>query len=290
MSLIRVLRTAEATITHRFYVSDALTDATGDVAVSVTRLDGTPVAGVPTTATHMDVGVYSVVKPGFANLDTHLVTFSGTFGSSVSSLVDVVEICGGYYVGVPELRVKPYLMTDPQFTFDALAVLRTLAEQECDRICQRAFVPRYTRLLLNGTGTCVLPVPDSEITNIRSASTATRAGGTFTALGSTSLAAIAPGLGYLVRDDGAVWPEGHANVIVEYEYGLLFPPEEIRMAIKRRIRSLAKVDASTVPDRALSYTTSEGNVYRLTNPSGDKTGIPDVDAAYEGNGRLGAFA
>jgi hypothetical protein len=145
-------------------------------------------------------------------------------------------------------------------------------------------VPRFARFLLDGSGTNELVVPDMQLRTCRAAKVAERAGGTFTALTAGQIAAIAADeSGVLIRDDGEVWPAGRANVIVEYEYGHDMPPEEIASAAKIRLRSRLGSTTSSVPDRALSFTAADGGVYRISTPGPQRTGIPDVDAAYLGN-------
>jgi hypothetical protein len=92
--------------------------------------------------------------------------------------------------------------------------------------------------------------------------------------------------GVLRRPFGALWPAGLNNIIVEYDHGLDYPPEEIRQAGILRLRSLIGQTTSSVPDRATSYSVGDGGTYRLSTPSKQKTGIPDVDGPYERYTRL----
>jgi hypothetical protein len=68
---------------------------------------------------------------------------------------------------------------------------------------------------------------------------------------------------------------------VEYEYGLDFPPENARTAGKLMLRAALNRNTSGIPDRAVSFSTEDGGVYRLSTPSRQRTGIPDVDAVIE---------
>jgi hypothetical protein len=281
VSLTRVLKTAAVTLVHRFYVDEVLTDASGPVTVTVKRLDGVTVI-TSGTANNDSTGVYSFVVPGYAQLDAHTVDWTGTFGGSATTVTDLLEIVGDYYFTIPEVRVTPTALP-VTYTLAQLTAKRILVEQECERICGQAFVPRFHRALLNGTGTTRILVPHIDPQVVRAVSTATRAGGTFTVVSGSSLAAIAPVHGgVLVRDDGAVFPQGYRNVLVEYEYGRSNPPEDLRLAAMKRLRSLLTTATSPIPDRTLSFTDRDGGVYRLSTPSEQKTGMPEVDGVYEG--------
>ena len=272
MSLVRVLKEAAIELVHTFYVNEAPTSASGPVTVAVKRLDGTAV--VSGSATLEETGVYSYVVPGYADLDTHTVDWTGEFGGSSTSVRDVLEIVGAHYFTIPEVRgIKPPL-NPLSYSLSELTWRRIQVEQECERITGTAFVPRFTRLQLNGNGTSKLVIPDINPRAVRAVLIGSRAGATKVALGASSLAAIAPVAGgVLVRDDGQIWPMGYANIIVEYEYGRDFPPEDLRFASMRRLRSLLTASSSAIPDRTLSFTQPDGGVYRLTVPTARQTGI-----------------
>src|SRR6266576_386189 len=179
MSLIRVLQTAQVTLTHAFYVDETPTDASGAVTVTTTRLDGTAV-GAPASATSLGSGVYTFVKPGTALLDTHLVEWAVTVGGAAIKVHDVVEVVGGFYFGLPEVRaMRPPL--DPNvYSTAELAAKRIEVEQEVDRITHTSWVPRFARAVLNGTGTDRIKTFDMDLRSVRAIKTAWLAGGTFT--------------------------------------------------------------------------------------------------------------
>lgn len=281
MSLIRVLQTSQVTLTHTFYVDETPTDAAGSVTVTVTRLDGTAV-GAPATATSLGSGVYTFVKPGYIDLDTHLVEWSGTVGGAALKVHDIVEIVGGFYFGLAEVRAMRPPLDPTVYTTAELAAKRIEVEQEVDRITHSSFVPRFARVVLSGNGTDRIRTPDMDLRAIRAIKTAWLHGGTFHIWTPTEISYVgAHQGGVLIRDIGLIWPTGTQNVIVEYEYGQDYPPEDLRSAAKKRLRSLLSSATASIPDRTLSYTTPDGASYRLTTPSKEKTGIPDVDAAYE---------
>jgi hypothetical protein len=120
------------------------------------------------------------------------------------------------------------------------------------------------------------------VRTVRAASVAERFGAALVPLTVDQLAAVAPEpSGVLIRDDGAVWPRGHQNVIVEYEHGADRPPEDVHQNAMLRLRSVMGRTASGIPDRALSYSIADGGIYRIALPNATSTGIPDIDAAYK---------
>jgi hypothetical protein len=288
VSLIRVQKTAAATLTRTFFVDETPTDCTGTVTVAVTRQDGTAV--VSGNATGIGSGKYTYLLPGGPaspasatwQLDSLVVTWTGTIGSAAVSLIDTVEVVGGFYFGLAEARASDAALSDPvKYTTAALAAARIQVEQEIDEICYRAFVPRFRRVALDGTGTDTISTPDPDLRTLRAASIAYLTGGDLQVLTGSYLTRVVPVAdGLLVRQYGLPWPFGTGNAVVEYEYGLDAPPEELRQAGMKRMRSVLTSRNSGVPDRASSYTTQEGSTYRLTLPGRRSTGIPDIDAVY----------
>jgi len=279
-----VLVTTEVTLTQVFMVDGVPTDCTGPVTVTVKRLDGTEIAGSPFTASHPGVGTYTFPFTEQAQVDMFSGDWSGNLAGAVVVLRDYIEVVGGFYFGLAEARtaLKAAIMRDPQTYTDAyLTQARTGIEQECDLISGQAWVPRYARFLLNGTGTNELVVPDMNLRTVRAASVAPSAAGPFTALTVDELAACAAEpSGIIARDDGAVWPLGHRNVIVEYEHGADMPTVEVHNGALARLRTFTNLINPSLPDRVLIYTTNEGATYRLTAAGPKSTGIDTIDAAY----------
>jgi hypothetical protein len=276
MALVRMIATTKVTLSHTFYADEVPTDAAGAVTATVKRLDGTDAGSG--TATHTTTGTYTRDITG-ASLDTFTVDWSGSVGGSNVVVRDFVELVGGFFFGTGEYRdeFKPAAT----WTATKLAQKRTEVEIECERICRRAFVPRFKRYLLDGSGDNDLVVPDMFLRTVRAASVADGPAGPFVALTSTQLAALAAlDSGIITRTDD-VWPAGRRNVIVEIEHGMDYPPEDIRSSSKLRLRSILPRPSSGIPDRTLSYTTETGSTYRISLPTAEKTGIPDVDGTYE---------
>ncbi len=248
----------------------AITDANG---ASVTS--GNAVADVE--------GRYTFALGGQPDTTLLTVAWSATIAGASVVESDLVEIVSGFFFTLREGRNSDSTLADTgKYPTADLIARRLEVEQECEEICDRAFVPRYKRLVLDGPGTPELILAGvNDIRSIRAVKVAPRSGEAFIALLPTELSrlAITPDQ-VLLRTDGNIWAEARSNVVVELEYGLDRPPEDLKRASMVRLRSRLNQPRSGVPERALSYTTSDGTTYRLTTPDAYTTGLPDVDAVY----------
>lgn len=275
MSLIRVLATTKATLTHTVIVDGVLTDAAGNVSVEVTRLDATAVAGSPFTATRASVGTYTLTLPASADPDFWLCTWVANVAAADVRVTDQVEHVGGFLYSIADLRATHEGLRDVTRHPEAVLVAgRTAVEQEAERIAGHAFVPRFARYALDGGGGQKLALPDMFVRRVRAVSIGS------TVLDVTALAAVTAKVSGVITRPGG-WPAGDANIIVEYEHGLHAPPADVsEMAMYRHV-SRKSLATSNIPDRAVSYSSAEGGgVFRLGMAGPKSTGIPEVDAAY----------
>jgi len=266
MSYVRVLRTARVVLTREFYVDGVLTPTDATPVVTVKRLDGTVVGGAGAVG-NPSPGVYTCAMPTSTDVDLWTVDWVGTIAGASTTFRDYVEVVGGFIFGLAEARAQRPLLSTAQWSEALLARKRLSVEQECERICGYAFVPRFVRVATTGRGTDTLVLPLIYGRTIRAA---TVDGSAVTGLKITESGLVT----------GTDFGDG-LPVILEVEHGLDYPPEPIKDACMLRLRSrLHEVDTD-VPHRALSFTVQAGGTYRLSTPSRERTGIPDVDAAYE---------
>ena len=278
--ILRVLRTAKSTLSRTFTLDGVATAATGAVVVTINRLDGTLVE--TGNASGPDVNLaYSYTFGGRDVVDELIVSWTGTFGGDVITYdQDRIEVVGGFFFSIDEGRaIDSALASTSKFSYSYLVDKRTETEAECERICGQAFVPRFRRVTVNGTGRPNLMMPDPLIRNIRSVKVgATTFSPTDTALVGFSDA----GMIYL----SAGWipgvPIGLKNITVEYEYGWDRPPADIVRGAKIRFKSLALYNRSQLSDRAERAVTVDQNGGSVIygSPSTEKVGIPETDAAY----------
>jgi hypothetical protein len=207
---------------------------------------------------------------------------------------DLVEIVGGFFFTLAEARTSDASLADAtKYPTEALARARLETEVECESICGRAFVPRYGRAVLDGSGTSELLLPDADVRTIRAARIAPTLGQPFVELTDAQLSVLdVTDDRILRRTDEDIWTEGRSNVIVEFEFGLTTPPLPLVEQTLVRLRSLLTKHRTGIPDRASSFTTVDGGTYRLSMPGRFSTGIPEVDAVYQryaiGGGSTGA--
>lgn len=290
-TLTRVALSAPATLTHTFVVGETPTDAAAGVTVTITDANGSAVV-TAASAAHGTTGVYTYALAGQALLARYTVAWTGTFSGSTVTETDYVEIVGGFFFNLADARDSdPALRDAARFSTAALASSRQEVEDECEMICDRAFVPRYRRAVLDGSGSPDILLTDfrwaaegrsaADVRTIRSATVAPQVGQTFVALTTTQLAALTVTAdGLLRRVDGGIWTEGVQNVVVEYEYGLNAPSSDlVRMAMVR-LRDRLSIPLTGIPDRASSFTATDGGTFRLDMPDAFKTGLPMVDAVY----------
>lgn len=277
----RIIINRSATLSHVFYVNGVAADPTGTPTVQILRSDGTTV----TTGTVTDdpaAGTWTVTIPATANtlLDTLEVTWTATVSGETQEYVDYVDVAGGYLFSIAQARALPPLSNTTTYTTARIAEARVLAEQTIEDACGRAFVPRYTRETLHGTGTQTLMLSMPDIRAVRSVAitTGTSASG-YTA---DELALLAVNPSGLLHNNGAAWTAGVGNITVGYEHGLGTPPARVSQAALLLARSwLVK---GPVDDRALGQATAGGDFsFGLATPGrgGSYVGIPEVDATID---------
>jgi hypothetical protein len=286
-ALTRIAKGTAGTLAAIFLLDETPTDSTTTVTYAVVDATGASVASG--NATHSATGLYTFVLPGQSALAALTVTWAATIGGSAVTQTTYAEIVGGFFFSLAEGRGSDDSLADTDlYPVADLVAARLAVETECEFICDKSFVPRYDRVVLDGTGTDRLLLspsdPDrslSDVRTIRSVKMANAVDGTFTAFTGAQLAALTvTGDGMLVRTSGDVFTEQRANVIVEYEYGADRPPADLVIAAKTRFRTLLNYNKSGIPDRASSYTMTDGGTFRLDMPGPGKTGIPAVDAVY----------
>jgi hypothetical protein len=283
MGLSRVAVHRAATLTHTWYVGETPTDPTGTPTYAIVDANGTAVSSGNATVVGGSSG-QTTAPLAAQSLMRHLtVTWVATVAGGSVTEVDYVEVVGGFFFTLAEGRASnSALSSTSTYPTAALEAARLEVEVECEEICDRAFVPRYRRVVVDGSGTGDLALGVADVRSIRRAAMADSPDGTFTDLTAAQLAAVAVRPDRtLRRTDGNVWTEGTANIVVEVEYGLDRPPVDLVDGSQIRFRTLLTRPKSAIPDRAQSFVVGEGGTFRIAQPGPWETGIPEVDAAYD---------
>jgi hypothetical protein len=101
----QVKRNTGALVEVTFSGDETPLDADGAVTYAITKADGTSLT--TGTATHVGSagsGRYNLTLPPQADLNLLTATFTGTFGGIVQSQSVAIEIVGGFYVALSDIR------------------------------------------------------------------------------------------------------------------------------------------------------------------------------------------
>lgn len=272
----QILRGAPGTLVFQYLDAAGEPLDPGTVTVIVTRADGTALAGLPAVVADGAKRTVALTAAQTAQLDVLAVTWTRTADST--TYPTVAEIVGGYYFTVAQARASdPALNDDTKYPAGDLQGARAEIEGDFEDICEVAFVPRYRRQRLDGTGTGCLVLPVALPRRIVAVSQVA-ADGTTTAWAPGEVAAIRPTETGEITSPLRSFPCGSHNVIVAWEHGHDHPPGPVRDAALVSLRHRAIRPYTAIPDRAQTFQIEGGSVYRLDQAGRKSTGIPDVNA------------
>lgn len=273
----QILRGAAATLSWQPTGADGEpADPGAAVTIGVTTAAGATVvaAGTATVGATTEPRTYDLAAR--ADLDLLTATWS-VDGDAVAT--QLVEIVGGYWFTVDDVITRDPNMNGQTYPADRVLAVRAEVEAELEDLTNAAWVPRYRRAEVAGSGECTLYLPDVYVRAVRSVRRYTTATA-YTTFSSDQVAALA------ITEGGAIeaqWTFDRAcRYVVEYEHGAQRPPADLRNAAITLLRYRMNTHRAGVPDRATSMT-SGGVSYSLTTPGlrGAVTGIPDVDVVIE---------
>lgn len=286
----RILRGATATL--HFYLLDAdgsPVAAAGALTVGITRADGTILIASGTATTTVATGHYTYTLAAASTVTLDLLTATWTDSvTPTAAQTTTHEIVGGYVFSVAQAQAFESLGDLSAYQPADIIAKRAEVEDELEQIRNAAFVPRYARLTLDGTGDSEIITGLTWLRTLRSVRVYAQVGSSsYTAFTAAQVAAcIVTEDGRVRRGDGNVFQFGVGNIMVEVEHGFTDWGEDLRNAALHRLRSMLNRAGSAVPDRAKAFTSADGYSYDLTAPSETSTGIPDVDMVYARYPRL----
>jgi hypothetical protein len=223
--------------------------------------------------TRISAGLYQYTLAPQSNLELFKFKWKGTFGGVVQYWTEDVEIVGGFYVSLAEIRALTGITAE--ITDASLEKARGWFEDLAELSCGRAFVPRFARDLLDGDGTDNIRLDHIEPRTILSA----KIGGV--AQTGTATWALYP-TGRVVRDTGS-FTGGSRNVEIQYEYGADEPDDELHEATLRAIQYRLLGDKLGLPAEAISASVDVrgpltiGTPFQQAAGMGRPTGIPEID-------------
>ena len=245
----RVLINTPVSLSVAVDVDGVATNPSPDSAtVTVRRDDGTAiVTAVP--ATDSGTGSFGYVLTAAQNPQLDVLT--ATWTTSLGIFETTTEVVGGFLFTIAQARALKPLDDTVKYSAQAIIDARTLAETALEDACGVAFVPRYKRETVSGSGSRELLLTQPRVTAIRSVSLDDAA--------QTAADYVPSGPGVLYTANG--WTRGFGNYEVVYEHGWPEAPPRVSEAA----RALAKhylVD-KPVSDRATSMTTDDGTTQFL---------------------------
>jgi hypothetical protein len=181
-----------------------------------------------------------------------------------------VEVVGGFLFTIDQARATSPLGNTTQYPTQAIVDARTLAETTLEDLCGVAFVPRYARERVAGTGTNQLLLRP-RVSAVRSV---TIDGTDYTQSQLDALVTDGNGVVYSPNDR---WTAGYGNVTLTYEHGYDRVPPRVSQACLLLAKNwLVK---GPLDDRMTSMSTDDGTFSLLTpGIRGSYVGIPEVDA------------
>jgi hypothetical protein len=273
---VRVLVDSDVLVTSPTFVAadgESPTDAASTPTVTAAREDGTALVA-PAVSDVTGTGVYGATLLGASHtsaLDVLSLVWSGSVtGAGAQVYAQTVEVVGGFYVSLPDLRSMPELSNTTKHATASLRAARTEFEFLAERYCEVAFVPRYARDLLRGDGSNRITLGHHRPHSLRSIEID----------GEAQTTSEFHFDGLVLEWDSGSFPVavGEPNVEVVYEHGHEFAPAMISQACRVYVEQRLLGDRSGIPRLALSVDSEFGNM-RLSTPGPNRpTGIPLVDA------------
>lgn len=272
-----VLKDTAYTLTSPTFVGadgETPTDTASTPTCTVTRANGTALTAASVTATSED-GVYTaaITTSHTSQLDRLTITWSGTAGSLAQVYTQELEVAGGWYVTIPEVRATRDLSDEARYPVADVRSTRDRFEKIAEEHCGQAFVPRYHSETLRGNNRSNLILKYPNLISILSVTV----DGTAMTVGDYELDEA---LG-LVRTDGSWFPcpsGSGRNVTVEYTHGMTVCPVDVKEECLTFLRSKLTHVVAGIPNAQMTEAIDGGRQMTFASQGAEApTGIPSVD-------------
>lgn len=278
--MIEILEHTQATLDIVFSAGYA----DGTVTITITDANGTVVVNAANATKDLTAtGRYTYNLAPQPQLAWLVATWSGTFAGVAQSISTgagqndgtpaEVQVCGGHLFTISQLRAlgDAALSNSTTYPDETLIDARSRVTTLFEDFCGIAFVPRYGRCKLDGNWRQTVWLPNGRI----SALTSVTIDGTALTTDQLTLTAFYPS-GQIYR--WGWWPITYLpqNIVVEYEHGYPYTPQDLARAAM--IQARYELGVTEFDQRATSHQTELG-LTRIAQPDEDHpTGIPWVDA------------
>lgn len=286
-SVADILRATPHTLSVQWYQGDDPVDP-GTVTVTITNSDGNAVAtDAATGGSGTNPRTYSLTPAQTAQLTTLTAVWTSAGDGSLAANTEVTtyaEVVGDLLFTLAEARTFDggALSDTAKYSDATLIELRAMIADAFALRCGVPFGRRYTRQVLDGSGTSRLMLPHIHIGDVRSIETRNRGEQTWTAFTADELAdVLVDSWGRIERESLGTFPAGRRNVRVGYEHGIERVPLEISRAALLVLRDVAV--KSNVDDRATSFTDEFGARTFVVQAGvrGALYSIPEVNAILQ---------
>lgn len=277
---MRILKGSDFVLSSPTFVGGAdfetATATTGTPTVTVTTANGTVLA-TPSVTTGPTTGVYRATLTAAAhttNLETLVVTWTGTAGGFSQNYRQIIDVAGAHYVTLPEIRSYPDLNDKTKFpAYPFLSDIRDEYEELIERVCGVAFVPLYSYETHTGNNKQTLKLNHLRPRTIRSVTI------DGVAYAASNFDFTDGGILIYVGNTFSKSKDGTRNITVGYEYGYDLPPAKIRREFLKCVRAEALALKSAVPNNAISQSFEGVTIrYSTPDPSNNRpTGILTLD-------------
>lgn len=267
-----VLKNTQATLGITFTAGDA----SGNVTYGITDEDGNTVVAAGTVATtEAAVGYYTFVLPPQTAVKRLTITWTGTWGGVVQSLVTYAEIVGNHLFTIAEARAHDggALSSTVDYPEASIRAARAGITDFFEHVTGVSFIPRYGRAVVDGSG-YELWLPHRQLRTLLAGSI----DGTALTVGEVADVEVYES-GRMWRSGywgGSSWPN-RRNVTVAYEHGYQAVPWDIHQAALVYLKFVLK--STDVSDRTVSWSNELGTFRQAVPGAKYPTGIPSVDAA-----------
>lgn len=258
-----------------------LGDSSGDVTVSVSRSDGTAVAGVGAVTGFGEQTPRLATLPADAVAAVDWLDVAWSHNGTVLH-TEVLEVVGG------TIGTHADIVNDTNLAVDAARPLvlqaRRAIEDIATRVMHRSPVPRFFREKLSGCGTSSVAVTWPNVTEVVWGRWWN--GSTWTDFTAAEVAAMTGDDAGIVHWRDGVFPHGVRNIELGYRHGWTSIPNDLLVELRRAVAHKASqlMTDSTPMDRATSMSTFDGMNITLATPGvrGWSTGLPDCDEKLNG--------
>jgi len=242
--------------------------ADGAVTVTITKADGTVLVTATATRDNTVAGRYTYGLAPQPDVIAATVRWAGAWGGVAQSLDFPLEVVGAHLFTIAEARAFGDKALQSSSTYPDAAIIdaRERITDWFQAICSVAFVPRYGRVVLDGSGTCSLWLPHSAVTRVFSVTE----NGVALNLSDVYVYSV----GRLERRTS--WFREYQNIVAAYEHGFSAPPDDIT----RAALMVARYDLTSnqLADRFISFQNDLGVIRQAVPGAKYPTGIPIVDA------------